>query len=231
VAKEEDFIEDDDELSIPEGVDAEPDIELVPTQETIIDILHRQLAHMRWLNVVLLFITAISTYAMFSAYQTRYDIPMYVYNQATGQAGIANPNGYQAEGYLSTVSRAVAQINTWDVDTFSKTIALVKDVFGDPLVKAMEKSYTDRKSVWSVDGYSQSLTLDRAYWPQGSDGELLKWVTGMNTFKIRLEGTFTRIVRGEKKTKRVKLEAVCKFVTGSIKHPQGLIITSINVAQ
>ena len=228
MAKEEEFVEDENEMSIPEGVDAEPERELVPTEETLIDLLHRQLAHARWFNLGLLFVAAISTGSMFSAYHSRYDIPMYVYNQATGQEGIASPNGYQAEGYLSTVSRAVTQINTWDVDTFSKTIALVKDIFDDSLVKAMEKSYTDRKSVWFVDRYSQSLTLDRAYWPQSSGGQILKWVPGMNTFKIRLEGTFTRIVRGKKKTKKVKLEALCKFVTGSIKHPQGLTIMSIN---
>jgi len=232
VAKDdEEFIEDEDELAIPEGVDAEPEIELVPTEETIVDILHRQLAHMRWTNVALLVITALSTYAMFNAYSTRYDVPMYVYNQSTGQAGIANPNGYQAEGYLSTVSQAVSQVNTWDVKTFSKTIALVKDRFGDAIIKAMDKNYADRSSVWAVDGYSQSLTLDSAYWPQGSNGDLLKWVPGMNTFKIRLEGTFTRSARGESKSKKVKLEALCRFVTGSVKHPHGLIITSINAVK
>ena len=218
-----------EDLPVPD-VDDNP-IEEVPTQDILVDVLMRDKDNWRFMAFGLIFCVIALGYFLYDLSDQRTKDTVVVYNQATGETALASQGNYTAEGFLLTVSRGVMLFNSWDYDIFDNTMALVSDIVSEDLIKMARVNYNKKKAVWNIDHYSQKLKVMSAQWPTDKNGQLLKWVRGLKSFHVIVDGEFTVSRKSKSKTFPLKLDIYCEIITPNLKHPHGFLIKQIGRVQ
>lgn len=224
---------DKEPAQLPESIADEAEIEEpageeMPAWENLLEEMRRERDYWRFGVLILSFALVAEGYFLYQAYKHRYDVPIYVYNQATASGVKAAPNAYQAEGYLSAVAQTIALFNTWSAETLPRVVKLLSDRLDARIVQAVMDAYQKSKDALIMDGYRQEFVVSKASWPVDTQsGRILKWQPGMTNFRVIVEGELTTEHGGTRETRKVRYEVFARTETPTLDRPHGFVITGI----
>jgi len=201
----------------------------VPFAVNRLESLREENKTLRTLLLGIFLVLVLMVFFLMSAYSSRDELPIYIYDTSAGQIGVANPGKYTLSAIVSSVSRAVRSLNTWTYKTYKGNIIALRSLLDDSYKKQLLAIGDKRVNIWKVDKYERKLEIIRQFWEQDEQGEPIKYKRGMSSWKVLFTVLVSSYKNGELSSqKEMDIAVQCDAHPPTLDHPHGFVIRSVN---